>query len=63
MVIEMYKIKTYESAVEKGSFIASIEWWHPWPGEPSKPGDIKFGFGSLRDARTWAKNRVREFLK
>lgn len=58
-----YKIKTYESAQNKGEFIASIEWWSPWPGTPSKTGDIKFGFACLNNARKWANQRLTELKK
>lgn len=58
-----YTIKTYESAQNKGEFVGLIEWCSPCPGTPSKPGDIKFGFTCLRNARTWANQRLKELRR
>ena len=57
----MYQIKTYPSCHGDG-FVGLIE-WKGFTGIQSKPGDIKFGFKSLREARTWANSRLRELRK
>lgn len=57
----MYKIKTYPSCHGDG-FVGLIE-WECFPGIQSRPGDIQFGFKSLRDARKWANKRLRELKK